>query len=98
MSTSPIYKLVLHKTYYEMGFFNLGVEVDRFVRTDDGAITLVLGASGTTVVAHVNRSANQNNTPRIMGGAELRNWFHSHYKQGDAVQVTILAADKLRLD
>ena len=29
--TYPVYELTLHKTYYDKGFFNLGVEVERLL-------------------------------------------------------------------
>ena len=95
MSTSPIYQLTLHKTYYDHGFFNLGVAVDRFVRQDSGPISIFLGESQSQLLGKVNREANVNGTPRIMGGPELRNWFQSRFALLDSVDVLIIAPDKL---
>ena len=95
MSTSPTYQLTLHKTYYDHGFFNLGVEVDRFVRQDSGPISIFLGDSQSELLGKVNREANINGTPRIMGGVELRNWFQSQFALLDSVDVLILGPDKL---
>ena len=94
-NTAPSYRLTLHKTYYDQGFFNLGVDVDRFVRTDNGPISICLGNPKVQIQGNVNRDANQNGTPRIMGGAELSNWFQRNYSQLDKVNVLILAPDKL---
>lgn len=85
----PTYKLTLHKTYYDKGFFNLGVSVDRFVRKDSGPAKLVLAGSSRTLTVTVNRDANQNGTPRVMGGAELRNWIQRNFEQGDTIDIVI---------
>jgi hypothetical protein len=98
MNTAPTYQLKLQKTYYDKGFFNLGVEIERFVRRDSGPICIQLGASRAEIKGTVNRQANQNGTPRIMGGAELRNWFHRSLKELDLVNVVVLAPDKLWID
>jgi hypothetical protein len=95
MVTAPTYKLTLHKSYYDKGFFNVGVDVDRFVRPDSGPISIQLGPSRAEIRGTVNREANTNGTPRIMGGAELRNWFHRACKELDVVDVAVLAPDRL---
>ena len=87
--TKPAYELTLHKTYYDKGFFNLGVEVDRFVRKDSGPAVLALGESRSKIPVQVNREANQNGTPRIMGGASLRNWLQRNCRKGEIVTVEI---------
>ncbi len=95
MATVPTYKLTLQKTYYDKGFFNLGIEVDRFIRRDSGPISILLGASRAKISANVNREANVNGTPRIMGGPELRNWFQRSFECLDVVDVVVLAPDQL---
>lgn len=47
MTSLPVYKLTLHKTYYDKGFFNLGVDVDRFVRADSGPVSILLASIST---------------------------------------------------
>jgi hypothetical protein len=84
-----VYKLTLHKTYYEKGFFNLGVDVDRFVRPDSGPITIVLGDSGIRIKGRVDRTANRNGTPRVFGNAKLKHWIQSHFKLKDKVNIYI---------
>lgn len=93
----PTYRLTLHKTYYLMGFFNLGVEVDRFVQAASGRAVLICGESRERFDVQVNRDANPNGTPRIMGGIEVRNWIQQHFKQGQVVEVRILAPDQFWL-
>ena len=95
--TFPTYKLTLHKTYYDTGFFNLGVDVDRFIKGENGPITLMLGESKQLLIGKLDRNANQNGTPRILGGPELRNWFHKKFSLKDIVDVHIIAPDKIWL-
>ncbi len=85
----PLFELTLHRTYYEQGFFNVPVDFEKYVRSSDGPVELLLGTSGEKLAGRVNRRANQNGTPRIMGGAKLRDWFQEHYAQGDKVEVDL---------
>ena len=41
---NPVYELTLHKTYYDDGFFNLGVGVEGLVRPDNGPVTIELAS------------------------------------------------------
>ncbi|PCI33523.1 MAG: hypothetical protein COB54_04280 [Alphaproteobacteria bacterium] len=86
----PIYKLMLHKTYYDKGFFNLGVDVDRFVRKGNGSIDILLGTSKEKIEGKVNRNANLNGTPRIFGGIKLRDWIWRNFQFKDIVDVIII--------
>ena len=95
--TSPNYVLTLHKTYYDKGFFNLGVEVDRFVQKSGGPIKLRLGRAKRELTAKIDRNCNQNRTPRILGGPELRNWFQENFKLKDTVVVEIVSPSELWL-
>ena len=95
--SSPTYGLTLHKTYYEKGFFNLGVSVDKYVRPQSGEVKLFLGPSRRTLIGRVDREANVNGTPRVHGGPELRNWFLKNFKMKDRVLVTILAPSEIQI-
>lgn len=95
--TFPKYDLTLHKTYYEKGFFNLGMSVERYVRQQSGEVKLLLGPSKRTLIGRVNREANLNGTPRIYGGTELRNWFFKNFKMKDSVSVTILSPNEIQI-
>ena len=95
--TNPVYKLTLHRTYFDKGFFNLGVSVDALVMSGNGPVVIELGGAHRTTEGRIDRSANLNGTPRIHGGAELRNWFQANCQMGDHVDVKILAPDRLRI-
>lgn len=89
--TKSAYPLTLHKTYYNQGFFNLGVSVSGYVRPSSGPAVLNAGAAKTRFSVHVNREANANGTPRIMGGAEFRNWIQRNCSEMEVVDVEIIS-------
>jgi hypothetical protein len=93
----PTYELTLRRSYYDKGFFNLGVAVDRFVRKDSGPASLALGESRTTISVRVDRGANVNGAPRIMGGASLRNWLQRNCRDGEVVVVEISSPNEFWL-
>jgi len=55
MTLFPVYDLTLFKSYYEKGFLNFGVDVDRFIRTESGSITIYLGNSKKEMKGRVDR-------------------------------------------
>ena len=89
--------LTLHKTYYNQGFWNIPVDLDSHVRKDEGPITLLLGKYRQEIQAHVNRSANQNGTARIMGKRALRDWFQQNYAVMDNVPVRFVTPNLIVL-
>lgn len=99
-SSAPLYRMSLPQTYYKQGFFNVPVDFDRYVLSTEGYTTITLiTASGrqTTVQAKINRSANTNGTPRIMGGSQVRDWFQDNFRVGDVVEVYFTSPQTIRL-
>ncbi len=84
-----ILSLTLHRTYYNQGFFNVPVDFDRFVRLQEGPVILRLGLGGSEIEGKINRRANQNGTPRIMGGTKLRDWFQQNYEPLETVLIDL---------
>lgn len=91
----PTYKLRLGKTYYSKGFFNLGVDVERFLTYDEGSIRILIGEEKRIITGRITRKANQNGSPRIFGGAELKDWFQANYRKGQQIDVVVLAPDEI---
>ena len=92
------FDLTLQQTYYKMGFFNIGVGYDRYVRQTEGPVRLRLGRDGAEIEARVDRHANQNGTPRIMGGAQLKRWLQANFRPMDTVAVDLSSQDVMILD
>jgi len=84
-----IFSLTLHPTYYNQGFFNVTVDFDRFVRSQEGQVFLRLGLEGPQIQGMINRRANRNGTARIIGGAKLRDWFQKNYRPMETVAVDL---------
>lgn len=82
------FPLTLQETYYRTGFFNVTVPYSNYFARDKADITIYCGAEKLAVYGKINRTANTNGTPRIMGGLPLREWFQKR-KPMDAVTVTI---------
>ena len=94
---NPTYTLTLHKTYYNQGFFNLGVDISALIRATSGPATLLLGPNKTAFDVRVNREANANGTPRIMGGAHVRNWLQDNFDEKAEVTVEVISPETLWL-
>jgi len=90
--------ILLGQAYYNQGFFNVGREFSELFGADNATIDIQLGSSGdTTIQGYINRTANKNGTPRIMGGKELRNWVKNNFHPNDTMVVDIISPIAVRL-
>ena len=87
----PKYRLQLGNTYFNKGYFNLGVSVERHLTYDERAFAIFVGDQRKLIDGRISRNANSNGTPRIYGGAELRDWFQSNFRKGQYAEVVILS-------
>lgn len=92
-----IFSFILQPTYYRRGFFNVGVSSEQFLGGDGETVELFLGESANPVLGYINRRANLNETPRVMGGTVLRDWFQSNADVSAVVSVEVLSPTTLRL-
>ena len=94
---SRTFKVVLHKSMYNFGFFNVPRAFDHLVaQTDERPVILHLH-SGERLEARADRNQNTNSTARIIGRAALRNWFKRMYSMGDSILVHIVGPYKFQL-
>lgn len=91
------FRLVLHETYYQNGFFNVAVAFDQYVRNDNGAIRIYMRNTDDYIDGHVDRTSNPNGTARIFGGHQLRDWFKREFNLKDAVTVKFLSPEMILL-
>lgn len=75
--TVDAFTFTVQRTYLDKGFFNVGVASQALLGPDGETIELFLGNEARPILGTINRRANANETPRIMGGAGLRDWFKS---------------------
>lgn len=95
---SHSFPLVLHKTYFERGFFNVGVEHSDQFGGDRETIEIFCGRNSEPILGFINRTANVNGTPRIMGGVDLRDWFQTRAHEMEQVTITVMASTAIRVE
>lgn len=75
LDAAPHFRLTLQETYHRTGFFNVPINVEKYFGKDSESITIYCGREKLAVIGKINRTANNNGTPRIMGQVPLREWF-----------------------
>lgn len=96
-SFTETFAFVLQPTYFRSGFFNVGVSAQLHLGADGETIELFLGNADAPVLGMINRRANTNGTPRIMGGIKLKDWFQSQAHEMDTIAVQVLSPTAIRL-
>lgn len=90
--------LTLQPTYHRTGYFNVGVSEEQWFAADGERIEIFLGTARTPVLGTINRRANANGTPRVMGGTDLRTWFQESSSPGTALEVDVFSPTSIRLN
>lgn len=85
----PYFVLTLQNTYHRTGFFNVPLNSDRYFGKDEQTIRIYCGKEKLAITGKINRTANTNGTPRIMGAVPLRQWFQKR-KPMSQLKVSIL--------
>jgi len=91
------FTFVLQPTYFAQGFFNVGVLAQRLLGQDGETLEMFLGDDPQPILGTINRRANSNATPRIMGGAGLRSWFQAAATVSTSISVEVLSPASIRL-
>ncbi len=87
----------LQKTYFQSGFFNVSVAYESFFAGDGEQIDIFCGDSNSPILGTINRRANTNSTPRIMGGTFLRDWFQASAAVLSDIHVTVQTPNEIRI-
>ena len=56
-----------------------------------------MGDQREGIHGYINRRANKNGSPRVMGGVSLRNWFQKTFAKDETLKVTIVSPTSLWL-
>jgi len=91
------FQFQLRTTYFNQGFFNVPVRYKKAFGNDRDRIEIYCGKDQKLIQGYINRSVNVNDTPRIMGGIQLKQWFHENYKIDDPVDVKVLSPTSIWL-
>jgi len=96
---SNTFEVILGTTYYNLGFFNVKREYSNLFEENLTPIEIRLGDDLSNVIfGHINRTCNENGTPRIFGGKPLSHWIGKNFKLGDKMKVIILSPTIIHLD
>ena len=99
-SPKPIasFLLVVQNTYFNQGFFNVkGVDYALLFGNDGQEIEIFCGNAEQPIIGVINRTANRNQTPRIMGGTGLRDWFQRNMSPMQQATVQMLSQIAIRI-
>lgn len=91
------FELTLHPTYYHQGFFNVRVAQQDLFGGDGEPIEIFVTGEDEPLSGMINRTANTNGTPRIMGGRHLRDWFYRATKEKGQIMVEVMTRNSIRL-
>lgn len=89
--------VTLHATYWDKGFFNVPVEYSEEFGADGETIEIETFNNGTPILGTINRYSNNNATPRIMGGAALRDWFQQNCQVQEKIAVQVASPYAIRI-
>ena len=85
----PTFNVLIGKTYFAQGFFNVPVDFARYFDKHGSAILINCAGMRDPIVGKINRTVNSTDAPRILGGIALKEWLKSSLRQGDAIRVEI---------
>jgi hypothetical protein len=91
------FTFILQPTYFAQGFFNVGVAAQRLLGQDGETLEMFLGDDPQPILGTINRRANANATPRIMGGLGLRDWFQAAATVSASISVEVQSPTSIRL-
>ncbi len=91
------FQLKLGIAYYNQGFINVPVMFTDVLGEDGGKIEIYLGEQEKPVLGYINRTVNNNQTPRVMGGKLLKSWIQKSCQQGQFITVNLMGKYKLQI-
>lgn len=89
--------LKLQKTYYDSGFINIPKDYSNYFGGDGDSIEIFLDNDNYIVSGIINRTAQGNETPRIMGYKLLKCWFQANKKPMDTLIIDPLTPNAIRI-
>jgi hypothetical protein len=97
ISPIDVFTLTIGPTYFNKGFFNVPVAHQGYFGDDRQKIELFVSDISQPITGTIDRKANTNGSPRIIGGAALRDLIRSKWNLFDEIQVDVLSPTSLRL-
>lgn len=91
------FSVVLHKTYFNGGFFNVPTTHAHSFGADGERIDIFCGDMERSISGSINRRCNSTNAPRIMGGSALRDWFQANAKVMDSITINLFSPNEIQV-
>ena len=95
---SSSFRVQIGQTYFRQGFFNVPVSHSSLFGRHGNGVTIVAPSTGLEKTGKINRSVNPNNTPRIMGGAKLRDWLQANVSLNGFIKVKVQNAGSISIE
>lgn len=92
-----VFTLTIGHAYFTRGFFNVPVAHQGYIGDDRQKIELFVGDISQPITGTIDRKANSNGSPRIIGGVALRDLIQSKWNLFTEIQVDVLSPTSLRL-
>lgn len=92
------YTFNMAATYWNRGFFNVPTISSQEFFSDGEQIKILVGDGNSSITGMINRTANLSGSPRIMGSAELRNYFQSTFRINDIVTFEVTTLTTMKID
>lgn len=90
------YQITLGQTYYNCGFFNIGVAASHLLGEDGENLILIL-RNERELSVRINRIINNNASVRLYGGNQLLLFIQRNFLQNDIMQFQIVNANLIRI-
>jgi len=94
----PYYDVKLGKVYHAQGFFNIGVDAEKYLAAMDRSAVTIDVVGYRKIKGKFDRTTNGNGTPRVFGGVELRDWFNTNFEMHEYLRVYFVSETEVRLE
>ena len=94
----PYCDVKLGKAYHAQGFFNIGVDAERYLINSERSKITIDVAGQRKIEGKMDRTTNGNGTPRVFGSTGLRDWFNSNFEMCEFVRVYFVSDKEVRLE
>lgn len=90
------YSIILGITYFNKGYFNLGVVASHIIDNHGKPLKLILMNQGEILI-NINRTANKNQSVRLYGGKPLINFIQTNFHLNEEMYFEVINPNTIRI-
>lgn len=95
---NKFFKVKIGEAYLNHGYFNARIAHTNWFGENLSSIKIQLGEDKSNVfTGKINRTATNNDSPRIIAGVEYKNWIQKNFQKGDCFKVTMISNNYIKL-